>query len=95
VNHDEPAYKGLLFGEISAVTKINRFGNAHESLQQLERRGFIENDQADVLSKVWDFNPLLFDFILKRTLRLDGNSFGIAPFQSRDFFESPRKPSGA
>lgn len=115
---DEPAYEGLLFGEISAVTQLNRFGNALESLlrrgdwhtrllngsdyplpgilplfslQQLERKGFIEKEQADVLSIIRDHNPLLFDFVLKRTLRFDGNAFGTAPFQTRDFFQSQRR----
>ena len=110
---DEPAYEGLLYGEISAVTQINRFGNALEhllqrsdwharllngsdyplpgilplfSLKQLEYRGFIGKDQAEVLSNVRNYNALLFDFVLKRTLRLNGNSFGTAPFQTRDFF---------
>ena len=33
---DEPRYDGLLFGEISAVTQVNRFGNALEVLLRRE-----------------------------------------------------------
>jgi mannonate dehydratase len=111
---DEPQYEGLLFGEISAVTQINRVDNVladllnrsewHSrllngsdyplpgilplfSLKLLQRRGFIRKDQADVLSSIRDYNPLLFDFVLKRTLSLNGNSLGIEPFQARRFFE--------
>ena len=116
---DEPRYEGLLYGEISAVTQINRFGNALEtllrrddwhprllngsdyplpgilplfSLQQLQRHGFIRKDQADVLSEIRNYNPLLFDFVLKRTLRFDNKSFGASPFLSRDFFEREQGP---
>jgi hypothetical protein len=111
---NEPQYEGLLFGEISAVTQVNRVGNVLAdllarkewqprllngtdyplpgilplfSLKLLERRGFIRKDEADVLSSIRDYNPLLFDFVLKRTLRLNGNSLGIEPFHTRRFFD--------
>jgi len=110
---DEPRYEGLLFGDISAVTQVNRVGNALEalviredwhprllngsdyplpgilplfSLQHLERSGFIQKNEAEVLSAIRDYNPLLFDFVLKRTLRVDGKSFGPSPFQTKAFF---------
>lgn len=110
---DEPGYEGLLFGEISAITQINRFGNALEtllkrddwhhrllngsdyplpgilplfSLQQLERNGFIRRQEAEVLSRIRDYHPLLFDFVLKRTLRFEGKSFDPAVFHTRDKF---------
>ena len=115
---DEPRYEGLLYGEISAITQINRFGNALEtlllrddwhprllngsdyplpgilplfSLQQLQRHGFIHKDHAKVLSELRNYNPLLFDFVLKRTLSIGNQSFGVSAFLSRDFFE-PVKP---
>jgi hypothetical protein len=105
-----------LYGEISAVTQINRVGNALEallrrddwhsrllngsdyplpgilplfSLQQMERRDYIRPDQAETLSAIRNYNPLLFDFVLKRTLRIAGNSFGPEPFQTREFFLQP------
>jgi mannonate dehydratase len=111
---DEARYEGLLYGEISAVTQINRVNNALEallrrddwhprllngsdyplpgilplfSLRQLERSGYIRADEAETLSAIRNYNPLLFDFVLKRTLRVDGKSFGPEPFQTRDFFE--------
>jgi len=110
---DEPAYEGLLFGEISAVTQINRYLNGlatllerdewHPrllngsdyplpgifplfSLKQLERRGFIRGHESEVLSGIRNYNPLLFDFVLKRALRSGEKRFGTAPFQSADFF---------
>ena len=111
---DEPGYDGLLFGEISAVTQINRVDNALEtllmrddwharllngsdyplpgilplfSLKLLERRGLLRKNESEVLSAIRDYNPLLFDFVLKRTLRLNGKSLGIETFQTRRFFD--------
>ena len=111
---DESPYEGLLFGDISAVTQVNRVSNALEalvlrddwhprllngsdyplpgilplfSLQQLERGGFIRKNEAEVLSVIRNYNPLLFDFVLKRTLRVDGKGFGPEPFQTRGFFQ--------
>jgi len=110
---DEPAYEGLLFGEISAVTQINRYQNGlatlimrddwhHRllngsdyplpgilplfSLKQLQRSGFILGRESEILSGIRNYNPLLFDFVLKRTLRSGGKRLGPAPFQSANFF---------
>ena len=110
---DEPRYEGLLYGDISAVTQINRAGNVLEgllerpewrsrlvngsdyplpgilplfSLKLLERSGFIEREASAVLSMIRNYNPLLFDFVLKRSLRFNGNSLGVEPFHTRGFF---------
>ncbi len=109
----ERRYEGLLFGELSAITQINRAGPVLESvikhdewqarllngsdyplpgvlplvsLKQMVRRGYIKEAEAEVLSAVRHHNPLLFDFVLKRTLRFDQKAFGTAPFQTREFF---------
>jgi predicted TIM-barrel fold metal-dependent hydrolase len=110
---EEPRYEGLLFGELSAITQINRVGLALEtvirrgqwqsrllngsdyplpgilplfSLKQMVRRGYVTESEADVLSALRLYNPLLFDFVLKRSLRIEPNFFGPEPFQTRDFF---------
>lgn len=110
----EPRYEGLLFGEISAITQINRVGPALEtaverddwqprlvngsdyplpgvlplfSLNQMVRRGYVAEPQAQVLSAIRRHNPLLFDFVLKRTIRIGGKGFGPEPFQTRGFFD--------
>ena len=56
------------------------------SLQQLERNGFIQSNEAKVLSKIRHYNPLLFDFVLKRTISAAGRKFDNRIFQSREFF---------
>lgn len=112
---DEARYDGLLYGDLSAVTQVNRVAQGLEilvtredwhprllngsdyplpgilplfSLKQMVRRGYISDTSAEVLSAIRRYNPLLFDFVLKRTLRVDGKAFGTAPFQTREFFKA-------
>jgi uncharacterized protein len=40
----------------------------------LVKQGYINNSEAESLKEIYDYNPLLFDFALKRTLRLPGTS---------------------
>src|SRR5215213_7894171 len=40
----------------------------------LVKQGYINGDEADWLKEIYDYNPLLFDFVLKRTLKLPGTS---------------------
>jgi hypothetical protein len=108
-------YEGLLFGDLSAITQINRIGPALEtvikhdewqsrlldgsdyplpgilplfSLKQMVGRGYVTQTEADVLSAIRRHNPLLFDFALKRTLRIGQKAFSTAVFHTRDFFLS-------
>jgi hypothetical protein len=93
---DEPKYRGLLFGEISAMLQFNRMPipfttilkrqDLHPRLvngsdyplpainsliwtRSLARNGFITADERRSLNEIYDYNPLLFDFVLKRTMR--------------------------
>jgi mannonate dehydratase len=112
---EEPRYEGLLYGDISAITQVNRVGNALEtivkradwhprllngsdyplpgvmplfSLKQLQRLGYISEEESETLSAIRHHYPLLFDFVLKRTLRIDGQRLGPQPFMTREFFAS-------
>jgi predicted TIM-barrel fold metal-dependent hydrolase len=40
----------------------------------LVKQGYINNSEAESLKEIYDYNPLLFDFVLKRTLRQPGTS---------------------
>jgi predicted TIM-barrel fold metal-dependent hydrolase len=99
---DEKRYEGLVFGELSAMTQLNRSGklrrllareDLHERLvngsdnplpavnllirtRPLVKQGYINAEEADSLKEIYDYNPLLFDFVLKRTLKLPGTSKG-------------------
>jgi hypothetical protein len=50
----------------------------------LVKQGYIDAEEADSLKEIYDFNPLLFDFVLKRTLNLPGtaNGFPAAVFMN-------------
>lgn len=40
----------------------------------LVKQGYINNSEAESLKEIYDYNPLLFDFVLKRTLKLPGTT---------------------
>ena len=40
----------------------------------LVKQGYINSSEAESLKEIYDYNPLLFDFVLKRTLRLPGTT---------------------
>jgi len=52
----------------------------------LVKQGYINADEADSLREIYDYNPLLFDFVLKRTLKLPGTSKG---FPASIFMTNP------
>ena len=52
----------------------------------LVKQGYINADEAASLKEIYDYNPLLFDFALKRTLRLPGTSKG---FPAAVFMTNP------
>jgi predicted TIM-barrel fold metal-dependent hydrolase len=40
----------------------------------LTKNGYITSDERNLLNEIYDYNPLLFDLVLKRTLRLPGTT---------------------
>ena len=93
---EEAKYRGLVFGEVSAMLQFNRMPGPFSALlkrQDLHSRlvngsdyplpainalirtrslasaGFITHDERSALNEIYDYNPLLFDFVLKRTMR--------------------------
>jgi mannonate dehydratase len=112
----EPRYERLLYGDVSAVTQINRmaiafplllerqewhsrllFGSDYPlpgvmpliSPRRFAARGFLPRAEVAVLDELQGYNPLLFDFVLKRRLAADGNRFAPAVFRTRSFFARP------
>jgi predicted TIM-barrel fold metal-dependent hydrolase len=109
---DDPRYVGLAFGEISALTQVNRSGrplatmlartDLHARLVNgsdyplpcidalfqtgnLRDAGYLTDDEARQLDEVWKVNPLLFDLVLKRTVRHpeSGARFPASVFRTR------------
>jgi len=56
------------------------------SLDHLVRRGFVEASAEPILKRLREYNPLLFSFVLARSLRSGGKRFGKSVFETRDFF---------
>jgi mannonate dehydratase len=56
------------------------------SLASLVAAGFVTEAEAEVLSAVRRYNPLLFDFALKRRIQVGGKRFGPAVFHTRHLF---------
>jgi predicted TIM-barrel fold metal-dependent hydrolase len=57
------------------------------SLDQLAAQNFVPRQVAEVLKRVREHNPLLFDFALKRHLSSGGKRFSTAVFETRRFFD--------
>lgn len=93
----EPKWKGLLFGEASALTLVNRVGRPLETVLRddslqgrmingsdyplpainalmqtgaIVKAGFLTEPERELLNEIDRHDPLLFDFVMKRTLRL-------------------------
>ncbi len=111
---EEPRYENLLYGDVSAMTQLNRIGPALDTV--LERddwhgrlingsdyplpgvfplfsmgtmvdRGYIDAGEADTIRAIRPHNPLLFDFVLKRTISHAGKRFAASVFETRRIFE--------
>ncbi len=105
---NDARYDGMLFGDISAVTALNRSGRALRQLirarelhprlvngsdypmpalgflfspAKLQYEGYLDDEERRVCSRVQDANPLLFDFVVKRSLKVtaDGRVHRFAP----------------
>lgn len=112
---NEPRYEGRLFGEISAMTQVNRVGRPlrtilarddwHHRLingsdyplpavmplfspKRLVALRYISRADAKILSALRRYNPVLFDFVLKRSLNFNRNRLPAAVFQSRRLFDA-------
>lgn len=57
------------------------------SVDYLVSLGLLETAAAPVLREIRAHNPLLFDFVLKRTLRSGGRGFSPQVFETRGFFD--------
>ncbi len=55
-------------------------------LKELVRAGLLRPQDAQTLHDIRRHNPLLFDFVLKRSLRWKGRGFPASCFETREFF---------
>lgn len=111
----EPAWRNLLFGDISGVFLRNRsrefiqtllersdchsrllYGSDYPlpgvfpvfNLPQLAEWGLLTQEEAAILIRIRHYNPLLFAFILARTVRWQGQGLATTIFTNRDRLRS-------
>jgi mannonate dehydratase len=111
----EKNYQERLYGDISAITQVNRDKAVIEAIftrtewhanlingsdyplpgvfpiistQSFADWGYIQQREADVLAQIRRFNPLLFDFVLKRIIKVNANRLAPAVFESRRVFSA-------
>ena len=58
------------------------------SVDYLVSLGLVRESAAPVLKEIRSYNPLLFDFVLKRHLRSNGKALSKSVFETRPFFEA-------
>lgn len=118
---DEPAHRGLLYGDLSAVFQRNRkpavwhavmkrrdwharllHGSDHPlpglmplfSLPALVKAGLLPEAEVAPLQQLREHNALLFDFVLKRRLRWQGEAFPVAVFEAGALSSRPATVAG-
>ncbi|MBL8916511.1 MAG: amidohydrolase family protein [Archangium sp.] len=106
----EEQWNGLLYGEISAMTQVNRVGaplkhllehpelhsrlingsdyplpaiNALMQTGAIVKAGFLTEDERALLNEIDQHDPLLFDFVTKRTLHVGDTHFANDVFMIR------------
>ena len=57
------------------------------SMTTMVNRGYLNDSDANTIRAIRPHNPLLFDFVLKRTIRYAGKGFSPNVFQTRRIFE--------
>jgi predicted TIM-barrel fold metal-dependent hydrolase len=60
------------------------------STRRFVEEGYLTDSQAETLAEIRRYNPLLFDFVLKRSLARDGRRFSPVVFESRRLFYRKR-----
>ena len=57
------------------------------SLKQLVSKNLLDENHVDFLKVMRLYNPIMFDFALKRLIAFNGNTFANSIFETRRFFE--------
>jgi uncharacterized protein len=57
------------------------------SVDSMVERGWIHKSEGEVIKQIREYNPILFDFVLKRTLNIDGKRLNNHIFESARLFK--------
>lgn len=66
----DKGYKRILNGSDYPI--ISPYIFVRKSLKNLKNKGYISEDDNNALDQIYHYNPLLFDFVLKRSLNIKG-----------------------
>jgi mannonate dehydratase len=58
------------------------------STKIMARKGFLDEKLVEPLKEIRTFNPILYDFLLKRHLHWKGKRFSLTIFESELFFKN-------
>lgn len=61
--------------------------------EQLSRMGLLEHEYLPFLQQVKQYNPIMFDFAIKRLIKFNGISFANSVFETRPIFDSKKQTS--
>ncbi len=56
------------------------------SVDAMVEKGWLKKSEGEVLKQIREYNPLVFDFVLKRSLRVGGRRLGNSIFETAAFF---------
>jgi len=61
--------------------------------RQLYQKGLLDREHLPFLQALKRYNPLMFDFALKRLIRYNDNTFSPSIFETRHFYDTPTPDS--
>jgi len=64
------------------------------SVRELIRMGYLPETAGATLVEIRRYNPLLFDFVLKRSLNVNGKRLSTVVFESRRVFNNRDSDAG-
>jgi len=82
MNHDDWAHRLVNGSDYPLPGVMPLF-----SVDAFVERGWLVKSEGEVIKKIREYNPILFDFVLKRTLRIDGKRFANSIFESSGLFD--------
>ncbi len=112
---NEAQYQDVLYGDISALTQVNRSRETIETIfkhpewhdrllygsdyplpgvmplfspKTMVAHHFLQPEQARLLSQIREYNPMLFDFLLKRMISVKGQKLATSVFHTKRHFSS-------
>eukprot|EP01132_Coremiostelium_polycephalum_P000773 gene773-958_t len=84
IDQDSSIHNRLIYGSDYPIPAVN----LAVITTILANRHLITPDERDLVNEIYQYNPILFDFVLKRILKspITGNQFNVSVFKENKFF---------